>query len=98
MSWAARLVMALSCYICQWPFAFSTTLTVKRSGPGSNWPASRLKLMPDLTTSGARPGIAYSVTLDSRAPAEDLAHLDAAVDAVAEILRFVLARSFERRA
>lgn len=32
-------------------------------------------------------GIAYSVTLDSRAPAEDLARLGAVVDEVAEIPR-----------
>ncbi|MFC7360308.1 OsmC family protein [Nocardioides astragali] len=36
-------------------------------------------------------GIAYSVTLDSRAPAEDLARLGAVVDEVAEIPRAIRA-------
>ncbi len=44
-------------------------------------------------------GIAYSVTLDSRARAEDLARLDAVVDEVAEIPRAMRAgAAVERRA
>ena len=44
-------------------------------------------------------GIIYSVTLDSRAPAEELARLGAVVDDVAEIPRAVRAgASVERRA
>jgi hypothetical protein len=44
-------------------------------------------------------GISYSVTLDSPAPAEDLARLGAVVDAVAEIPRAIRAgAAVERRA
>lgn len=44
-------------------------------------------------------GIAYSVTLDSRAPAEDLARLGALVDEVAEIPRAIRAgAAVEKRA
>lgn len=44
-------------------------------------------------------GIAYSVTLDSRAPAEDLTRLGAVVDELAEIPRAIRAgAAVERRA